>query len=242
MSSPASFRPSLTSVLCAMVVLLGLGACIDNTGPASDQPIRNPVSGSERDQDSLAAVKAGTVPCGDSTSVAARFAASWRAARRMQAASGGTYAYSRFGVRLQASESTRVTFRNGIPDRREVLSEGPDPEHPELLLLYVRFVDETAAKGNLDSAAFGEPALPLDSLYARCRDILPADTLGRNRFRVDANLILRECGTIPEAYGADSHAQVNIAEMQWGAEVDSPRPVPWQILFPNTPVIPVGGP
>ena len=124
-------------------------------------------------------------------------------------------------------------YRNGTPDRREVLTTGPDPLRPNLAVLRIGFADESSAKGDLNVAALGEPALPLDSVYAQCRDHLPPDTLGSNRFRLDGNWILKECGSVPEGSWEGFPAQVSITEMQWGAlQVDAPRPPsPWAVVF-----------
>jgi hypothetical protein len=168
---------------------------------------------------------------------------SLRTWRRLKDHVRGGYAYTRVRVSPvdpatdstldSAEDSTRVVFAGGRAAAREtwatlwmmvfvdyvrvdssggVVSAGHPPATRERM--------HACEQEDIGFYHYGDPAVPLDSLYAECADIVRRDPAGA-RVSVDADFLLKGCAPGPAACpagGAACPADIRISRIEWPPE------------------------
>jgi hypothetical protein len=210
------FFPTLPAAAC---LALALGACLDNTLPV--EPATESPNGTVADDTPAGGRQDKIVPF-DSMSLRDRFDSSRRAMRGLEARSGGSYAYLRvrFAGWPSGPDTTRVGFAAGRAILREawytVAKTPPYTEGQTHILLLTIGREHYLETGDVGAHPHGEPALPLDSLYAQCEDMLPPASDPDFRFSVGPDHVLRECGRAPDyCYGNSCLPDIALESVDW---------------------------
>jgi hypothetical protein len=212
--------PALPAAACLALVL---GACLDNSLPVD--PVPESPAGTVAD-DTPPGRQNRIIPF-DSMPLRDRFDSSRRAMRAQEARSKGTYEYERlrFAGWPFGPDTTRVGFEAGRAILREAwytVDETPTnyPEWETHTLLRLIAHEHYLEAGDVGAHPYGEAALPLDSLYARCEAMLPPASDPDFRFTVGPEHILRECGlAAANCYGNSCLPEIALKSLEWAGPI-----------------------